>query len=239
MGDQIWISYQDSVYDITEFVKNHPGGSEKLMMAAGGSIDHFWEMYPFHKADAVKQLLVPYLIGKLHPDDMLKEEDKLDFTDLHNDGVKRSPDLIMHQKFPYCAETNKKYLSDHFLTPTDQMYIRNHNSVPEFDEDFEQEFELKIGLYKGDEDLFKSYTLDQLRNMNQVDVTTSIACAGNRRKHTRFVYPTVKGLDWDIGAIGNNTYRGVLVRDLLLDMGYSLDELKGKHLVATGLDADF
>jgi sulfite oxidase len=55
--DSIWVSYQDGVYDITEFVKVHPGGADKIMMAAGGSIDPFWEMYPFHKVDSVKSLL--------------------------------------------------------------------------------------------------------------------------------------------------------------------------------------
>jgi sulfite oxidase len=47
--DRIWVTYEDGVYDITEFVKVHPGGSEKIMMAAGGSIEPFWSMYPFHK----------------------------------------------------------------------------------------------------------------------------------------------------------------------------------------------
>jgi len=65
----IWVSYQDGVYDITEFIKVHPGGSDKLMMAAGGAIDPFWEMYPFHKVDTVRSLLAKYKIGQLHPDD--------------------------------------------------------------------------------------------------------------------------------------------------------------------------
>jgi sulfite oxidase len=60
---KVWVSYEDSVYDISDFIKVHPGGAEKLMMAAGGAIEPFWEMYPFHKKDAVKELLVPYKIG--------------------------------------------------------------------------------------------------------------------------------------------------------------------------------
>jgi sulfite oxidase len=69
--DRVWVSYQDSVYDITDFLKVHPGGTEKLMMAAGGPIESFWEMYPFHKKDTVKNLLVPYKIGHLHKDDIV------------------------------------------------------------------------------------------------------------------------------------------------------------------------
>lgn len=33
---------QDGVYDITKFVANHPGGKDKIMLAAGKAIDPFW-----------------------------------------------------------------------------------------------------------------------------------------------------------------------------------------------------
>jgi sulfite oxidase len=47
-----------------------------------------------------------------------------------------------------------------------------------------------------------------------------MACAGNRRSHTRKHYGSaVKGVNWDIGAIGNNEYTGVLIKDLLIDSG--------------------
>jgi hypothetical protein len=39
------------------------------MMAAGGAIDPFWQQYPFHKVDSVKDLLKKYRIGNLHIDD--------------------------------------------------------------------------------------------------------------------------------------------------------------------------
>jgi cytochrome b involved in lipid metabolism len=31
-----------------EFVANHPGGSDKIMMAAGAAIDPFWNLYRQH-----------------------------------------------------------------------------------------------------------------------------------------------------------------------------------------------
>ena len=80
--DRVWVSYQDGVYDITDFLKVHPGGADKLMMAAGGPIDSFWQMYPFHKVDTVKDLLKKYKIGRLHPSDQLKEADLVDFSDM-------------------------------------------------------------------------------------------------------------------------------------------------------------
>jgi hypothetical protein len=51
--------------------------------------------------------------------------------------------------------------------------------------------------------------------------TKYLACAGNRRSHTRKIFSTVKGLGWDVGAIGNNVYKGVLIHDLLLASGFT------------------
>jgi sulfite oxidase len=39
---KVWVTFKDGVYDLTEFAKNHPGGSDKLMMAMGGPIEPFW-----------------------------------------------------------------------------------------------------------------------------------------------------------------------------------------------------
>jgi hypothetical protein len=35
-------------------------------------------------------------------------------------------------------------MTDDFLTPANELYVRNHNLVPSFDEDFEEEFELEL-----------------------------------------------------------------------------------------------
>ena len=53
----MWITHKDGVYDLTEFAAKHPGGADKLMMANGGPIEPFWEMYPFHKEEVVYKLL--------------------------------------------------------------------------------------------------------------------------------------------------------------------------------------
>lgn len=36
------------MYDITDFISKHPGG-EKILMAAGGSLEPFWELFAVHK----------------------------------------------------------------------------------------------------------------------------------------------------------------------------------------------
>lgn len=53
------------------------------------------------------------------------------------------------------------------------------------------------------------------------------------------MFPEIKGLEWECGAIGNAIYKGVLVKDLLLSLGVNLEDVKDKHLVAVGADEDF
>ena len=76
------VTYTDGVYDLTEFTKSHPGGSDKLLMARGGPIEPFWQMYPFHKQEKIIALLKPYKIGTLDERDVLDEKDLPDFKDL-------------------------------------------------------------------------------------------------------------------------------------------------------------
>lgn len=46
---RIWVCYKSGVYDITDFISKHPGG-DKIMMAAGGSLEPFWELFAVHKS---------------------------------------------------------------------------------------------------------------------------------------------------------------------------------------------
>lgn len=39
------------VYDITDFVVNHPGGSEKVQLAAGGKLEPYWNLYRYRSSD--------------------------------------------------------------------------------------------------------------------------------------------------------------------------------------------
>lgn len=48
---RIWVTYRNGVYDITDFIPKHPG-AKNVMMAAGGSVEPFWEIYAVHKNNA-------------------------------------------------------------------------------------------------------------------------------------------------------------------------------------------
>ena len=62
MDDRIWVTYGHGVYDITDFVEQHPGG-DKILMAAGGSLEPFWLLYGVHKNPTVFALLEKWRIG--------------------------------------------------------------------------------------------------------------------------------------------------------------------------------
>lgn len=65
----IWVTYKGNVYDITDFVANHPGGPQKIILAAGGALEPFWALYAVHDNEHVLELLAEYRIGSLSKDE--------------------------------------------------------------------------------------------------------------------------------------------------------------------------
>ena len=66
----IWVAYKEGVYDITDFVKHHPGGQGKVMAAAGSSIDPFWRVFANHNKPEILELLESMRIGNLRSEDV-------------------------------------------------------------------------------------------------------------------------------------------------------------------------
>lgn len=60
--DQVWVVYREGVYDITDFIEQHPGG-EQIMIAAGSSVEPFWVLYGIHVNDHVFKVLETLRIG--------------------------------------------------------------------------------------------------------------------------------------------------------------------------------
>ena len=115
------------------------------------------------------------------------------------------------------------------------MYERNHNLVPQLEAEY---YELEL-MGEGIKEPI-SLGLDDLKSFEpKHSVMTTIACAGNKRKSAKDMFPTIKGLNWTNGAIGNAEYKGVLVRDFLLEKtGLKESDLKGRglHLVTKSYD---
>lgn len=60
-----WIVAGDNIYDVTESMHNHPGGTECLLRRAGGARDCTRD-FEFHSQRAMKQVN-RLLVGKLRP----------------------------------------------------------------------------------------------------------------------------------------------------------------------------
>lgn len=83
------------------------------------------------------------------------------------------------------------------------------------------------------------YSIEDLKQkFKPHSVMYAMACAGNRRADLKKEYPVIQGNMWTVGAIANTTFTGVRLLDLLLDMGYNLEDIKDKHLIGEGWDTD-
>ena len=64
----IWIVVYDKVYDITNFLEEHPGGEEILLEYGGKDATKVFEDVVGHSVDA-RDMMSEYLIGELRQED--------------------------------------------------------------------------------------------------------------------------------------------------------------------------
>lgn len=62
----VWVIFGNGVYDVTNFVPNHPGGS-KIMLAAGASIEPFWKVIIFLPALLMHRWVLKQLLHRFIP----------------------------------------------------------------------------------------------------------------------------------------------------------------------------
>ncbi|XP_054728446.1 sulfite oxidase, mitochondrial isoform X2 [Anastrepha obliqua] len=228
---RVWITYGIGVYDITEFIDKHPGG-EKIMLGAGSAIDPFWAIYQQHNNKEILTLLELYRIGNLSP------EDEIDTNDMGSPWAnepKRHPLLKAASIRPFNAEPPMDLLVAHFFTPNDFFYVRNHLPVPYIST---KNYELEIAIEttkSGTKEQIKTLSLDDIKKMPKHTVTAAVMCGGNRRSEMTKV-KAVKGLSWKAGAVGNATWSGARLRDVLLAMGVQPNE--NLHVILEGADLD-
>jgi DMSO/TMAO reductase YedYZ molybdopterin-dependent catalytic subunit len=120
--------------------------------------------------------------------------------------------LIKKTFRPPNYETPVSYFNEAF-TPNNAFYVRYHLvNIPEVNA---RDWVLKVG---GDAaSTAMQFTLDELKKgFEQVEVAAVNQCSGNRRG---LVQPHVAGVEWGYGAMGNATWRGVRLRDILNKIG--------------------
>ncbi|XP_077583044.1 sulfite oxidase, mitochondrial [Stigmatopora nigra] len=229
--DGIWVTFNGSVYDITEFVAMHPGGN-KILLAAGGALEPFWALYAVHNQDHVLEILSEYKVGELRAEDRKKQQ-SVKSSDPYWADPERHPALRVNSPKPFNAEPPMEILTDSYVTPSAFFFKRNHLPVPKVDP---ASYELRVdGLPGGGLTL----SLEDLKTrFPKHTVTATLQCAGNRRSEMNAV-KQVKGLNWGIAAISNGVWAGARLRDVLLAAGYGPHTAQwARHVQFEGLDKD-
>lgn len=223
----VWVAYGRGVYDVTEFARGaHPGG-DKILLAAGGDIAPFWDLYAVHKTGWVYEVLEELRIANLDSLGAQKLEAAAQARaaaaaaggGMFAHEPPRLPTLEVRSQRPFNAETPPSALCAAFRTPSDEFYVRNHLAVPRVDAASHVLTVEGRGIRAP-----VTFTLDDLATkFEQVDVEVTLQCGGNRRREMSRVR-NVHGLDWDRAAIGNAVWRGPRLRDVLRAAGLPLDE---------------
>lgn len=112
-----------------------------------------------------------------------------------------------------------------WITPVPHFFVRNHMHEPSTVD--AESWRLSIG---GEVETPLSLSLNDLRAMTVHSVTNTLECAGNGRA---FQQPHVPGIQWAKGAVGNATFSGPRLRDVLQRAGLKSN---GKHVMLHGLD---
>ncbi|KAK4540681.1 hypothetical protein LTR36_009012 [Oleoguttula mirabilis] len=233
-SDTYWVFRGDRVYDVTDWVPNHPGG-EVILRAVGGSLEPYWNIFTIHQKQDVYDILEQYFIGKIDPRDLVDGKAP---TGQVEDPFKNDPErdaaLIQHSARPCNSETPESELGS-YITPTEKFYVRNHLWVPDVhDADTHR---LTIELFDGEE---VEYTVADLRKkFKEYSITATLQCSGNRRSHMTQASRPTNGLQWGVGAISTATWTGVRLRDVLADAGVNVQEPDEdiKHLKFVGAEA--
>ncbi len=119
------------------------------------------------------------------------------------------PGLIVRSTQPLDAETPVEAF-DRFLTPNRLFFVRSHFGPP------------AVGLapwrleVEGLVDRPLSLGLDELNAPARATTPAVLQCSGNGRA---FFEPTIPGVGWDRGAVGNAEWAGVRLADLLARAG--------------------
>jgi DMSO/TMAO reductase YedYZ molybdopterin-dependent catalytic subunit len=115
------------------------------------------------------------------------------------------PGMIVREREPVNLEFPFSSLSS-WLIPNERFYVRNHFAAPQIDAGA---WRLRVeGAVARPLDL----TLADLRRMPSVTKPLTLECAGNGRV---YLSPKVRGVAWQLGAVGNAEWTGVPLADLL------------------------
>jgi sulfite oxidase len=137
-------------------------------------------------------------------------------------------DMVVHDREPFNAEPPRTALAGQRMTPLDTFYSRNHGPIPEIDP---ATWRLTVdGLVERPLEL----SLEELRErFEEVGLTATLQCAGNRRAGLIEVRDIPGEDPWGPGATSTARWSGVRLRDVLAAAGLRAD---AKHLAFAAPD---
>ena len=220
----VWVIFDNYIYDITKFIPNHPGGPDKIKLASGKNVEPYWSIYPQHyNSKLPKELLEKMKIGRLHEDDILRNESKnneLKKNDPYSSDPLISPLLNVHSAKPINAEAPGVLLTDNWITPDDTWFVRNHHPVPINIDENNYKITLSGNGIKAPIEL----TLNDLKTKYKpTKIVSTLQCGGNRRGEMN-KFGVTSGTAWDISAISTAEWTGVRLYDIMKSIGISYDE---------------
>ncbi|XP_013586691.1 PREDICTED: sulfite oxidase-like isoform X2 [Brassica oleracea var. oleracea] len=146
----------------------------------------------------------------------------------------RDPCLKVNAKEPFNAEPPRSALVSSYVTPVHLFYKRNHGPIPIVDH-IENYSVAVTGLIDNPKMLF----IKDIRSLPKYNVTATLQCAGNRRTAMSKVR-NVRGVGWDVSAIGNAVWGGAKLADVLELLGIpkltGFTTLGGSHVEFVSVD---
>jgi DMSO/TMAO reductase YedYZ molybdopterin-dependent catalytic subunit len=132
-------------------------------------------------------------------------------------------DMLVRSARPQDLEMPLSGFSD-YLTPVDHFFVRTHVYTPRV---ATNEWRLVVD---GAVATPLTLTMGDVRRLPTVELVSVLECAGNGRG---FYEPSVPGLQWTNGAVGNGRWRGVRLADLLKKAGV---KASAKEILFGGAD---
>ncbi|KAE9590232.1 hypothetical protein Lal_00027946 [Lupinus albus] len=146
----------------------------------------------------------------------------------------RHPLQKINSKEPFNSEPPRSALIASYLTPSHFFYKRNHGPIPILQQIHRYCVSIS-GLVENPKELF----MKDIRALPKYNVTATLQCAGNRRTAMSKTRP-VKGVGWDVSAIGNAVWGGAKLSDVLELVGIpkltSKTQFGGKHVEFVSVD---
>ena len=78
VDDKCVATYRGGVYDLSGFLKAHPGG-DRILMANGHDLEPFWNVYRLHFRPHIQHLVEDFRIGNLSKKDAKKSKENTRF----------------------------------------------------------------------------------------------------------------------------------------------------------------